>query len=78
MAVKADWQAEHHAYLAFSLPVEGSTSILDIGGTHFQPTTLPGIDPNTPSLLLEAIPGGWLVQVTPQMIQQISIHGSLD
>lgn len=68
MAVKADWRQEHHAYLAFSFPTEGTTSVLDIQGTHFQPIHLPGLDPNSPSLLLEALPGGWLVQVTPEVV----------
>ncbi len=68
MAIKADWQQEHHAYLAFSFPTEGTTSVLDIQGTHFQPIHLPGLDPNRPSLLLEALPGGWLVQVTPEVV----------
>ena len=67
MAIKADWRQEHHAYLAFSFPTEGTTSVLDIQGTHFQPIHLPGLDPNSPSLLLEALPGGWLVQVTPEV-----------
>lgn len=67
MALRADWQQEHHAYLAFSFPIEGTTSVLDIHGTHFQPTEISGVDPNSPSLLLEALPGGWLVQVTPQV-----------
>ena len=74
MAVKADWQDEHHAYLAFSLPMQGSTSILDVQGTHFAPTLLPGVDPNAPSLLLEAVPGGWLLQVTPQVIAHACTH----
>ncbi len=68
MAIKADWRQEHHAYLAFSFPTEGTTSVLDIQGTHFQPIHLPGLDPNSPSLLLEALPGGWLVQVTPEVV----------
>ena len=68
MAIKADWRQEHHTYLAFSFPTEGTTSVLDIQGTHFQPIHLPGLDPNSPSLLLEALPGGWLVQVTPEVV----------
>lgn len=68
MAIKADWRQEHHAYLAFSCPTEGTTSVLDIQGTHFQLIHLPGLDPNSPSLLLEALPGGWLVQVTPEVV----------
>ena len=68
MAIKADWRQEHHAYLAFSFPTEGTTSVLDIQGTHFQPIHLSGLDRNSPSLLLEALPGGWLVQVTPEVI----------
>lgn len=67
MAVKADWQQQHHAYLAFSFPLEGATSLLHIKGTHFQPTTLPGLNPDCPTLLLAALPGGWMVQVTEQV-----------
>ena len=69
MPVKADWQQPYHAYLAFSFASIGSTSLMDIQGTHFQPTLLPGLDPNAPSLLLQAVPGGFLVQVTPQVLQ---------
>ena len=67
MTVKADWQQQHHAYLAFSFPMEGTTSVLDIQGTHFQPTLLPGLNQNRPTLLLVALPGGWLVQVTDEV-----------
>ena len=67
IAVKAEWQQQHHAYLAFSFPLEGMTSVLDIQGTHFQPVSLPGLDPNCPTLLLAALPGGWMVQVTDQV-----------
>lgn len=67
MAVKPAWQQHHHAYLAFSFPLEGLTSVLDIQGTHFQPVALPGLDPNCPTLLLAALPGGWMVQVTDQV-----------
>ena len=67
MAVKADWQQQHHAYLAFSFPLEGTTSLLHITGTHFQPIALPGLNPNCPTLLLAALPGGWMVQVTEQV-----------
>ena len=62
MAVKAGWQEAHHAYLAFSFPSEGSTSVLDITG----------LDPNCSSLLLDALPGGWLAQVTHQVGSQPS------
>lgn len=72
IAVKAGWQQKHHAYLAFSFPMEGTTSVLDIQGTHFQPTLLPGMDPNCPTLLLAALPGGWIVQVT----DKVSIQGN--
>ncbi|DBA73782.1 TPA: hypothetical protein ACH3X2_009751 [Trebouxia sp. C0005] len=75
MALKADWRQEHHAYLAFSFPSEGTTSVLDIQGTHFQPIHLPGLDPNSPSLLLEALPGGWLIQVTPEEVRVLNNTG---
>ncbi|KAL3140168.1 hypothetical protein ABBQ38_004444 [Trebouxia sp. C0009 RCD-2024] len=69
MAVKADWQQQHHAYLAFSFPLEGATSLLHIQGTHFQPITLPGLNPDCSTLLLAALPGGWMVQVTEQEVR---------
>ena len=68
IAVKADWQQPHHAYLAFSFVSTGSTSVMDIQGTHFQPTLPPGLDPNAPSLLLQAVPGGFLLQITPKVL----------
>lgn len=43
---------------------------MDIQGTHFQPTLLPGLDPNAPSLLLQAVPEAFLLQVTPKVLQQ--------
>ena len=47
--------------------MEASTSVLDIQGTHFQPTSLPGLHANSPTLLLAALPGGWVAQVTDQV-----------
>lgn len=73
MAVKADWQQQHHAYLAFSFPMEGTTSVLGIQGTHFQPTALAGLDQDCPTLLLAALPGGWMVQVTDK-VRMLSVN----
>lgn len=77
MAVKAEWQQQHHAYLAFSFPLEAATSVLHIQGTHFQPVALPGLDPNCPTLLLAALPGGWMVQVTDQVSCHLQANHAL-
>ena len=77
IAVKAEWRQQHHAYLAFSFPLEGTTSVLDIQGTHFQPVSLPGLDPNRPTLLLAALPGGWMVQVTDQVTHLLQDHHAM-
>ena len=55
------------AYLLLSFEVTGHTTILDIRGTSFHATSLPGLDLASHTLLLQRMPDQSLLQVTSKV-----------
>lgn len=55
------------AYLVLSFEVSGSTTVLDIRGTTLSPVTPDGLDLSSATLLLQRLPHGIVLQVTPQV-----------
>ena len=55
---------QQHTHLALSLESVGRTDVLDLTQDTFTHVDLPALAAGSPSLLLAAMPGGWLLQLT--------------
>jgi hypothetical protein len=59
--------SRHHRYLLFGFDADQSTSELDIGGTHFQQASIPGLHQDQATLACSPMAGGFMLQITPQV-----------
>mmetsp|Transcript_3448 Transcript_3448/g.9906 ORF Transcript_3448/g.9906 Transcript_3448/m.9906 type:complete len:1527 (+) Transcript_3448:155-4735(+) len=56
------------AYLVMSFHAPPATQVMELVNGCLSPCVLPGLDASSITLLCAAVPGGWLVQVTPTAV----------
>lgn len=61
-----------HTHLGFSFDALGRTDVLDVSGSSFSHTQLPGLQHDAASLLLHTAPGGYLLQATVREVRLLA------
>lgn len=73
MSLKACGDSSSTSHLLFSYEAAQRTDVMSIMDLHFRPTTIPGFDHDSSTILVAVLPGDAFLQVTPAEVRVIPV-----